>query len=118
MSLPIVEMDAEFEAVLAPRPNVNDEYVVWQVSLQTYPAATMFSDWRDYTAEDNTSLETNFQNHQPGCTFLATGMIDPHTGLVHGDWYVNYDTMHQTNSLTGSVRLVRRVMVTRQSEPV
>jgi hypothetical protein len=112
------ELDEEFEAVLAPRHNVNDVYVLWQVSLQKYPAATMFTDWRDYNTEDNTSLETNLQNHQPGCTILATDQIDPHTGLTHGDWFINYDTMHQTNILTGAVRLVRRVSVTRQSEPV
>jgi hypothetical protein len=112
------ELDQEFEAVLAPRHNVSDNHVVWQVSMQKYPAATMFTDWRDYNQEDNTSLETNHQNHQPGCTILATEQIDPHTDMPHGDWFVNYDTMQQVNTITGSVRLVRRVIVTRQSEPV
>jgi hypothetical protein len=111
------ELDDEFEAVMAPRQNVNDVYALWQVSLQKYPAATMFTDWRDYNTEDNTSLETNLQNHRAGCTILATE-IDPNTGMRHGDWFINYDTMHQTNSMTRSVRLVRRVLVTRQSEPV
>ena len=111
------ELDGEFEAVLAPRHNVNDVYALWQVSLQKYPAATMFTDWRDYNTEDNTSLETNLQNHRPGCTILATE-IDPNTELRHGDWFINYDTMQQTNSMTGTVRLVRRVMVTHQSEPM
>jgi hypothetical protein len=71
----------------------------------------MFTDWRDYNSEDNTSLETNLQNHRPGCTILATE-IDPSTELRHGDWFTNYNTMQQTNSMTGTVRLVRRVMVT------
>ena len=71
----------------------------------------MFTDWRDYNSEDNTSLETNLQNHRPGCTILVTE-IDPSTELRHGDWFINYDTMQQTNSMTGTVRLVRRVMVT------
>ena len=111
------ELDEEFEAVLAPRHNVNDAYVLWQVSLQKYPAATMFTDWRDYNTEDNISLETNLQNHRDGCRIVTTE-IDPHTELRHGDWFINYETMQQTNSMTGTVRLVRRVMVTHQSEPM
>jgi hypothetical protein len=71
----------------------------------------MFTDWRDYNTEDNTSLEMNLQNHRPGCAILATE-IDPNTELRHGDWFINYDTVQQTNSITGTVRLVRRVMVT------
>ncbi len=109
--------DEQFSALLAAGRLVAAGYALWQVSLQKYPAATMFTDWRDYNTEDNTSLETNMQNHSADCIILAT-QIDSHTELRHGDWFINYDTMHQTNSVTATVRLVRRVMVTRQSEPV
>ena len=111
------ESDEQFAAFLATRHNVDDVYALWQVSLQKYPAATMFTDWRDDNTADNISLETNLQNHRDGCRIVTTE-IDPHTDLRHGDWYINYDTMQQTNSMTGTVRLVRRVMVTHQSEPM
>ena len=104
------DFDEGFEAVLAPRHNVNDVYALWQVSLQKYPHHDVHRLAR-LQQRDNTSLETNLQNHRPGCTILATE-IDPSTELRHGDWFTNYDTMQQTNSMTGTVRLVRRVMVT------
>jgi hypothetical protein len=111
------ESDERFSAFLAAGRLVAGGYALWQVSLQTYPAATMTTEWRDYNTEDNISLETNLQNHSDGCRIVTTE-IDPHTELRHGDWFINYDTMQQTNSMTGTVRLVRRVMVTRQSEPM
>ncbi len=110
--------DSEFEAVVAPRHNTTNRYAMWQVSMKTYPAATILTDWRDYNVDDNIALETNLNNHRLGCTLSADDQIDPNTDMAHGDWHINFDTMQQKNTITGTVRLVRRVIVTHQAEPV
>jgi hypothetical protein len=116
--LAMADVDSEFEAVVAPRHNTNVRYALWQVSLKTYPAATILTDWHDYSNDENIALESNLNNHRPGCTISAAEQIDPRTESAHGDWTINFDTMHQTNSITGTVRLVRHVIVTHQAEPV
>jgi hypothetical protein len=35
---------------------------------------------------------------------------------LQGDWIINFDTMQQTSTVTNTVRLVRRFILTRQSE--
>ena len=112
------DVDSEFEAVVAPRHNTIVRYVLWQVLLKTYSAATIYTDWRDYSNDEDIALESNLNNHRPGCTISAAEQIDPHTESAHGDWVINFDTMQQTNSITGTVLLVRSVIVTHQAEPV
>jgi hypothetical protein len=91
---------------------------MWQVSIETYPAATTINDWRDYSIENNTLVETNFANNEKECTLMANDVIDPHTETAHGDWHIDFKTMFQTNTITQTVRLVRRIIVTHQAEPV
>ena len=46
--LAMADVDSEFEAVVAPRHNTIVQYVLWQVSLKMYPAATILTDGQDY----------------------------------------------------------------------
>ena len=46
-----------------------------------------------------------------GITVLAEGRLDPHTQSVHGDWNIDFASMHQTNTSSSTVRLVRRMLV-------
>ncbi len=71
------DVDSEFEAVVAPRHNTIVRYVLWQVLLKTYPAATIYTDWRDYSNDENIALESNLNNHRPGCTISAAEQINP-----------------------------------------
>ena len=112
------DADSEFEAFVPPRHNTTVRYALWQVLLKTYPAATIYTDWRDYSNDKNFALESNLNNHRPGCTISAAEQIDPHTESAHGDGVINFDTMQQTKSITGTVRFVRSVIVTYQAEPV
>ncbi len=112
------DADSEFEAFVPPRHNTTVRYALWQVLLKTYPAATIYTDWRDYSNDEDIALESNLNNHRPGCTISATEQNDSHTGSAHEDWVINVDTMQQTITITGTVRVARRMIVTHQTEPV
>jgi hypothetical protein len=85
--------------------------VLWQVSLQKHPQPNLITDWRDVDETLNKTLETIFQIGLHTCTVFAEGKIDPHTECVHGDWKFDLTKMEQQNTVSHTVRKVRRMLV-------
>jgi hypothetical protein len=90
--LAMPDVDSEFEAFVEPRHNTIVRYALWQVLLKTYPAATIYTDWRDYSNDENIALESNLNNHRPGCTISAAEQIDPPHGV--GPWRLGHQLRH------------------------
>jgi hypothetical protein len=112
MAFEAMEINAELQSAY----NTPVHSVVWQISIQKYPAAADFTDWKDMGT--SAALETSYQNAAATHTIVSSGTIDPHTGAEHGDWVITFATMMQVNSATGTTRLVRRALVTDQPEVV
>ncbi len=66
----MANMEMEVNAELQSAYNTPVHTVVWQISLQKYPAATDFTDWRDMSS--TAALETSFQNQVVSHTIVSS----------------------------------------------
>jgi hypothetical protein len=89
--------------------------VQWQVCLQKHPSTKKATDWRDLGEIMNQALETSWQNNIIHITVSAEGVLDPHTQNPHGDWKIDLQKMQQRNEVSGTVRMVRRMLVSIRS---